>query len=153
MEPLTEAETLALLASCLTAHIGVIDGETPYVSPMSFVLDGHTLAFRTGAGRRLEAIKASPRVCVEASQYVDENGAWESAIAWGMASVVVDNELKNSVVQRLLSKYEDLIGSPLAFSAWQPVGGSPIVVAVEIDEVSGLSSGRGFSPRTRPGRL
>jgi hypothetical protein len=56
-------------------------------------------------------------------------------------------------VQRLLNKYSESIGSPMGRSGLQPLAGLPHVVEVTIGEVTGMSSGRGLSPRTRPGRL
>jgi hypothetical protein len=35
----------------------------------------------------------------------------------------------------------------------QPVAAFPHVIEVTINEISGMSSGRGFAFRTRPGRL
>jgi len=46
------------------------------------------------------------------------------------------------------------MGSPLGQGAGlHPLGGLPHVIAVKIDDVTGLSSGRGWSRRSKPGRL
>jgi hypothetical protein len=56
-------------------------------------------------------------------------------------------------VELLMNKYEAVLGSPLGRGGLQPMASFPHVVAVEIEEISGMTSGRGFSYRTRPGRL
>ena len=51
MEPISESEARRLLEEEMVAHIGVIvDGE-PYVTPMSFVVDGNRILFRTKPGQ------------------------------------------------------------------------------------------------------
>ena len=53
----------------------------------------------------------------------------------------------------LLEKYANQLGSPLGVGGLQPLASMPHVIEVDVDEVSGMTSGSGFAPRTRPGRL
>jgi hypothetical protein len=53
----------------------------------------------------------------------------------------------------LLEKYAAVLGSPLGTGGLQPMASFPHVLEVSIDEITGMTSGRGFSFRTRPGRL
>ncbi len=153
MQELAEADALALFDRADVAHMGVVDGGDPYVTPLSFVRIDRELYFRTGPGRRLNAIRSHPRVCVEVSEYDSERGDWLSALALGEARVEADEGRQTTVVEMLLDKYRPAIGSPLAFSRAQPLPGYSLVVAVAMEQLSGMSSGLGFAPRTRPGRL
>ncbi len=153
MEALTTEEAYAFMQKALVAHIGVIADGAPYVTPMSFVLEENRILFRTKPGQRFEALVANPRVCIEASRYDEESGDWVSVIVSGDAAVVEDDETRQLTVQLLLRKYEDVLGSPLSRGGLQPMAGFPHVVQVDIEEISGLSSGRGVGARTRPGRL
>lgn len=152
MNELTPAECRLLLGSLEVVHIAVVtaDGD-PYVTPISFVLDGNRLAFRTVPGRRLDAIRSHPRVCIEASR-VDDLGNWESVVAWGSAAVVEDAGDEAAVVGALFDKYHGRAESLFSYPA-PASSGSPVTVAVELTEMSGRHSGRGSAPRTRPGRL
>ncbi len=150
---MTREEALALLEDAPVAHLGVVSEGRPYVTPMSFVLDGDFIVFRTIAGRKLEAIRANPEVCVEASRFDPESGEWASVIVDGNARETDDQELRARVVAKLLDKYRAAIGSPLSRGGLQPMTGLPHVVTVGIEEVSGMVSGSGFSHRTKPGRL
>jgi nitroimidazol reductase NimA-like FMN-containing flavoprotein (pyridoxamine 5'-phosphate oxidase superfamily) len=144
---------MQVLTSAWVAHIGVIEGGEPYVSPMSFVVDGDRIRFRTVEGRRLRGLRASPIVSVEVSDVDPTTGDWVSVVVRGTASECHDEEEMATTVAMLLDKYRAVIGSPLSTGGMQPVAGLSHVVEVSIDEVTGMTSGRGLGPRTRPGRL
>lgn len=144
---------MAILEEVPVAHLGLIDDGEPYVTPMSFVLDGDRILFRTMAGRKLEALRANPSVCIEASRYDEETGDWASVIVRGVAKETEEEGLKTDVISGLFKKYDKVIGSPLARGGMQPLEGLPHVLVVEMIEVTGMVSGRGWSRRTRPGRL
>lgn len=152
MDELTRAEALELLAALDVGHVGTAAGGEPYVTPISYIVIGDEVLFRTLPGRRLDALRVNPRVCLEASRS-DEDGNWESVIAWGAARELDDPNREADVVSALLSKYHDSSDGLLSFGSSRPFDPSPLVIAVLIDEISGRTSGRGFSPRTRPGRL
>lgn len=153
MEEISEAEALELLDRAKVAHIGVIYEGEPYVTPMSFVVDGRRLLFRTKPDRRFEAIQANPMVCVEASEFDEENGDWTSVLVKGKAVERTDDETVRKAVELLLEKYATVLGPPIGTGGLQPMASFPQVVEVPIGEISGMSSGRGFHIRTRPGRL
>ena len=153
MDELTRDESIALLDESLVAHLGLVSDGEPYVTPMSFVRDGETLLFRTIAGRKLDAIREHPSVCIEVSSFDDETGDWVSVIVSGTAEEVLDPATKQRAVDGLFRRYSSAIGDPLRPGGLQPLPRSSHVVGVTIEEISGLSSGRGFAPRTRPGRL
>lgn len=153
MEPISEEEARQFLEEALVAHIGVVTDGEPYVTPMSFVVDGDRILFRTKPGRRFEGMTDNPKVCIEASRFDEESGDWISVIIIGEAEERNDNETRDRALQLLINKYSKSLGSPLGRGGMQPMAGFPHVVAVSIDEISGMCSGRGFSYRTRPGRL
>jgi nitroimidazol reductase NimA-like FMN-containing flavoprotein (pyridoxamine 5'-phosphate oxidase superfamily) len=153
VETLTREEAYAFLESALVAHIGVIAGDEPYVTPMSFVVDDDRILFRTKPGRRLQAIKESSRVSIEVSTFDETMGDWVSVVVAGNAKPTDDPTTKDRAVQLLLAKYQESLGSPLSTGGLQPMSGFPHVVEVSIDDITGMCSGRGFAARTRPGRL
>lgn len=153
METLTEVEAMKILSEAKVAHLGVISEGDPYVTPMSFVVYGELIIFRTQPGRKLRAIRENPRVCIEASRFDEESGDWASVMVVGTARESDDRQVGEVAVQKLFEKYSQALGSPLNRGGLQPVPGLPHVIEVVIEEVSGVSSGGGFSPRTRPGRL
>jgi nitroimidazol reductase NimA-like FMN-containing flavoprotein (pyridoxamine 5'-phosphate oxidase superfamily) len=154
MESVSREEALELLANQPVAHLGIVIDQTPYVTPMSFVLDGERILFRTMAGKKLDGIRANPEVCIETAEYDPDTGAWVSVIVRGTASLVDDPDTRQAVVALLFEKYEKVMGSPLSGGGGlMPLGGSAYVIEVPIEDVTGMSSGRGIRVRTKPGRM
>ena len=150
MNEMTRDEALDFLASQEVGHIGVLDDE-PYVSPLSYVVDDGTLYFRTLEGRRLSAITAKPRVCIETSEVAA--GSWSSVCAWGDAEVIDDANLEADIVTLLLNKYAESSESVLSFAKSPELGRPAKVVAVPLDTVSGRRSGPELGTQIRPGSL
>jgi nitroimidazol reductase NimA-like FMN-containing flavoprotein (pyridoxamine 5'-phosphate oxidase superfamily) len=156
MESLTRDEALEILTGEYVAHLGVVSNGAPYVTPMSFVVDGDRILFRTMAGRKLDAIKSNPTVCIEVSRYDEETGDWVSVIVEGDAHLLADDatETRQAIVALIFDKYEKVIGSPLsAGGGLLPLGGYPQVIEVPIGRIAGMASGRGMHARTKPGRM
>jgi nitroimidazol reductase NimA-like FMN-containing flavoprotein (pyridoxamine 5'-phosphate oxidase superfamily) len=153
MTPLSQEEAMEILTFGHVAHIGVIADGEPYVTPMSYVVDGDRILFRTMPGKKLDAIRTFPKVSIEVSRLDETTGDWVSVISKGTAVETDDEALKSKVVQMLMDKYRSIIGSPLSTGGMPLLGGAPHVIVVDLDEVNGMSSGRGWDHRTRPGRL
>jgi hypothetical protein len=147
---LTPQECQRILNDGYIAHIGVMSESEPYVTPMSYVMVNGDLAFRTGPGKRVEALRSSPHCCVEIT-ILREGGAWESVLFWGDARFVEDLNGRADIVAALLHKYhtESPLGSlsPSFLPAEHPI------IAITPDRVTGRASGRDFTAKTRPGRL
>ena len=150
MIEMTPDECRDVLEAGRVAHIAQIDGDEPYVTPMSFVVLGGDLLFRTGTGRRLAALRSDPRVCVEVSRPREDAG-WESVLVWGQARLVDDPRLEAEAVAALLAKYHT--ESALGFSAPAVYPEERPVVAITPEKITGRASGGGLSAATRPGRL
>ena len=151
MNDLSRDEAIEILQTQNVAHIGVLSDGEPYVTPLSFVILGDELCFRSVAGRRLSAVKDHPRVCIEAS--AGDDSTWQSVVAWGDAYVVDDPNRQGEVIAAILSKYSRSIDSMLSFSASGAVSEEGAVVAVPLTDISGRSSGHDLGPTIRPGRL
>lgn len=90
---------------------------------------------------------------IEASQFDEETGDWTSVIVRGTASVAEDDATIQAALSGLFDKYREVLGSPLSRGGMQPISSFPHVIAVEIEEITGMASSGPFSVRTRPGRL
>ena len=63
---LTRTECFELLADEQLGRVAVTDERGPVVFPVNFVLDRHTVVFRTEPGTKLHAASQGRRVCFEA---------------------------------------------------------------------------------------
>ena len=69
MDQLTRDEALQLLNTTPVAHLGLISDGAPYVTPMSFVVDGEEILFREPVGdRSLVLFDAGDEITVQAGQ-------------------------------------------------------------------------------------
>ena len=83
--PLTEHECWRLLETADVGRLALVIASEPEIFPINFVVDGHSLVFRTAEGTKLFGINASPRVALEADGYDAGSGEAWSVIAKGMA--------------------------------------------------------------------
>lgn len=150
---MTRDQAYAFLIAQDVGHLAVIDNGEPYVSPLSFVVDNDVLYFRTRPGRRLAALKANPRLCVEVSTVDNKAGMWSSVCIWGDAEVLTDLNREADVVSMLLEKYADAAEPVLSFAKGPNLGHEASIVAVPIDAITGRVSGSELGTHIRPGRL
>lgn len=150
MEAIDRSAALEVIERGEVAHIGVSDADGPYVSPISYVIVDDHLCFITSRGRRLRAMKADPRVCIEISE-VDDSG-WRSAIIEDEAEIVTGMALHTDALQELIRKYQTEEDTLLGTSR-TPGPDLTEMIAVPLKWVTGRSSGEGTNRRTRPGRM
>lgn len=154
MDELSIERCLQILEDGWVGHLGVISGEEPYVAPISYVVVDGRICFKTGPGRRAEALRSSPRVCLETSNLDRSTGQWESVVVWGNAEEITDDLEVQAVISALVSKYRPIMGSPFSPGATD-VGlvERDILMALPIETITGRTSGSLFQIATRPGRL
>lgn len=97
-------EKISLLERCQTIRLGLKDGEFPYVVPLSFGFEAETgnvnIYFHCAKeGKKVNLLKADPRVCVEAdilNGYKDTGKSvtadYESVIGFGICREVFGDE-------------------------------------------------------------
>ena len=154
MDELSIEHCLKVLEDGWVAHLGVISEGEPYVAPISYVVVDGQVCFKTGPGRRAEAIRSSPRVCLEISHVDQSTGYWESVAVWGNAGEITNDLQAQTVISSLVSKYRPVLGSPLSPGPNDVGLAEPdILIAVPIETITGRSSGSFFHIATRPGRL
>src|SRR5690606_17309401 len=151
MNELTVDRCRRLLESAPVAHLAVISRGEPYVTPISYVMLDDAICVRTMDGRRVEALRENPRVCLTVSHYDQSSGDWESVILWGDAECVEDPRTSQEIITAFFEKYRNVLGSPLNPAQQLPKEG--VEIRIPVDIAAGRSSGSFFSVRSRPGRL
>jgi nitroimidazol reductase NimA-like FMN-containing flavoprotein (pyridoxamine 5'-phosphate oxidase superfamily) len=148
MVDLTPSECEDVLADAATAYVACLADGEPYVTPMSFVLVDGAVCFRTGEGRRSEALDEDPRVCIVAD-IATEDGGWKSVIVWGEAEPI-HGDREADVIAALLRKYGE---SGFEVAPMQHLPVNRPTYAVTPTRMSGRSSGSLLGPEARPGRF
>ena len=90
IEELTRSECFGLLAGENLGRVAVIDDQGPVVFPVNFVLDRHTVVFRTEPGTKLDVAGRGSRVCFEADGTDAAGRAGWSVIVRGEITEVTD---------------------------------------------------------------
>ncbi len=81
VEELPVAECWALLESTAVGRLAVDVAGRPDIFPINFVVDGHTVVFRSGAGTKLAGAILNRHVAFEIDGYLpDERCAWSVVI-------------------------------------------------------------------------
>ena len=106
-QELTKAECFELLANEHLGRVAVVDDRGPVVFPVNFVLDRHTVVFRTEPGTKLHAAARGSRVCFEVDRADEAARAGWSVIVRGEITEMTDR-----------AELERLRGLPL--QVWAP---------------------------------
>jgi nitroimidazol reductase NimA-like FMN-containing flavoprotein (pyridoxamine 5'-phosphate oxidase superfamily) len=136
-----------ILDEALVLHLGMIDGQRPYVVPLNFAREGDELWLHSfSEGRKLDCLRRRPSVCVEVERLIQITsgpaacGNWtshyESVIGFGTATVLSDDEHKLHAMQAIMGKYsgkQDWEFSPETLA-------KIVVVRVSLDSLTGKRS-------------
>jgi uncharacterized protein len=125
-ENLTRAQIDELLHEQFVARIGCLANGEVYVVPIIYAYDGEACYVASGEGRKVELMRASPRVCFEVDRY--EAGSWRSAIAYGRYE-----ELDAAGSEAAL----DLLAARFGRERERQAGPGTVVFRIVLDEVTG----------------
>ncbi|HTX68336.1 MAG TPA: pyridoxamine 5'-phosphate oxidase family protein [Thermoleophilia bacterium] len=143
---LPEAETLAMLQSCTSGVLAVQgDDDYPYAVPMSFAYEDDRLYFHSAvAGHKLDALERSDRAsfCVIAADDIVPSKFtthFRSAVVFGKARVVTDDDEKRHALRLLAEKYSpdylDTVDAEID-GDWKRV----CVIELAIEQMTGKAS-------------
>jgi hypothetical protein len=113
-----ESEIIEILNGCQVCRVGMVDGDQPYVIPMSFgyrISASKITIFLHCAkeGRKIELLKKNNQVCIELDQMkeliIGERGCdyschYESFIGTGRAVFLDDEEAKISALNCIMKQ-------------------------------------------------
>ncbi len=142
-----------ILGRATLCRVAMVDGNEPYLIPMNCGWDGERLLLHAAAeGRKLDILRANPRVCVEIDEDIQiVTGAtgeectanYVTVIGTGTASFVVDARAKgqdlNIIIHQCHPGVPDEVFSDKALSR-------VAVLAVHFDRLS--CKAKGTTPRT-----
>jgi len=137
-------EAWELLGKEFYGRLGISVGDQPYIVPVNYVLDGKKIYIHSAnKGRKLDAIRANPKVCFEVSEPeklvkgekpCQFGVRYWSVLAFGDAAVVEDPEEKLSALELLGRKYG---GDDIPCTIGPEDVPRVTVVKVSIKEISG----------------
>jgi nitroimidazol reductase NimA-like FMN-containing flavoprotein (pyridoxamine 5'-phosphate oxidase superfamily) len=131
-----------ILATAPVLHLGIIDGDRPYVVPMHFGYADSAL-FLHGAckGRKISALKANPQVCFDVTdRYEVQPGSkacefstrFVSVIGHGRARFLDDPAQRRAALDVLMNKF-----APGPYEYRPGAEAATAVIRIDIDEITG----------------
>src|SRR5690606_37411330 len=82
IEEMSRQECLDLLSTARQGRLACVSEGQPYVVPITFSLDGNYLYSFSMLGRKVEWMRAHPKVCVQADEFGADRG-WRSVVVFG----------------------------------------------------------------------
>jgi nitroimidazol reductase NimA-like FMN-containing flavoprotein (pyridoxamine 5'-phosphate oxidase superfamily) len=99
----------SLLASSIVGRIACNQsGDRPYLVPLAYAYDGESIYAVSGPGRKLDLMRADPRVSFEVDR-VDRSDCWQSVVAEGEFEEVSDAD----EIQMAVALIEGATGVPV----------------------------------------
>ena len=141
-----KAQIEQLIQDAQICHLALADNGQPYVVPLNFGYRDNTVYFHSARqGRKIDMLKANPRVCLEFSHpreivQGETNCKWgqrfESVIAFGEARLIEDDSEKKEALDIIMEHYGgqggDYPDNKLKIT---------VVIAIPLDEMTGKRSG------------
>ena len=134
---LTEAQAREVIERGKIGRLGCIDNDEPYVVPINYVMDDNSVYSHSLPGKKIDAMKAHPRVCLQVDN-IDDDLHWQSAIAFGRYEEIHSVANRRSALSKLLSRFPKLtpVESMMVLDASSP---DSIVFRIVIDRITGVA--------------
>ncbi len=135
---LSEEQALTLISAGKVGRLGCVDNGEPYVVPINYVVDEGAIYSHSLPGRKIDAMRAHPRVCLQADQIADDFH-WRSAIAFGDFEEIRVPAERRAILSKLLARFPLLtpVESVMAQDASAP---DSIVFRIRIDRITGVAA-------------
>jgi nitroimidazol reductase NimA-like FMN-containing flavoprotein (pyridoxamine 5'-phosphate oxidase superfamily) len=137
MKALLEEEARALLSACRIGRLGCVDNGEPYVVPINYLLDGSSIYSHSLPGRKIDAMRAHPRACLQVD-HIDDDFHWNSAIAFGNFEEIDHPRDRRDILGKLLARFPQLtpVESMIVQDAAAP---DSVVFRIRIDRITGVA--------------
>jgi nitroimidazol reductase NimA-like FMN-containing flavoprotein (pyridoxamine 5'-phosphate oxidase superfamily) len=132
---LSEPEARAILRAGLIGRLGCVYESGPYVVPINYAIDGENIYIHALPGRKIEALRANPRACLQVDRIIDEFH-WSSAIAFGTYEEITDSAERERAVRALHERFPGL--TPVESVPVHDGQSSVIIFRIHISEITGV---------------
>jgi nitroimidazol reductase NimA-like FMN-containing flavoprotein (pyridoxamine 5'-phosphate oxidase superfamily) len=138
IRPLSYEDAYAVLAEHQVGRLGCVDEMGPYVVPISYVIHNDSLYSHSLLGRKIEALRKDPRVCLQVDRISDDSH-WKSAIAFEKYEEVTDPEIRAWIIQKFFKRFPHL--TPVESVPVHDGQSSVIIYRIRIEQVTGVGEG------------
>lgn len=143
-----QAELDAILARAAVCHLGMVDGDRPYVVPVCYGYRDRALYVHSAPeGYKIELLRRNPQVCFQveadlALQPAEKACGWgiqySSVIGWGRAVFLDDAAQKRAALDVIMAHY----GASGPYVYAEKTLAKTTILKVEIESMTGKRSYR-----------
>src|SRR5215813_6338930 len=135
IDKIRDNDARAILRERNLGRLGCIAAGWPYVVPVNYYFDGEDIYVHTLPGKKLDALRANPRVCLQVDE-IKNSFHWRSVIAYGTFEEVSDEETRENVLTRLYSRLPHM--TPVESQLVKGRSGT-IVFRIKVEDVTGMA--------------
>jgi uncharacterized protein len=128
IDEMSSKEIYELLNKIGYGHLGFIHEGKPYVMPMHYYLEGENIYMFTTEGMKTHDIDASPEICLQVEEVINDPLHWRSVIVAGQAKRLTE-QLEIARVRKLIKEVNPTL-SPALNRTWIDSWGRAEVVAI-----------------------
>ena len=138
-------ELIAIIAKAKVCRLAMVDGDSPYIVPLSFGYADNRLYFHGATkGKKIDLIKTNPNVCFEFDHLIEtveseKACSWsmkfQSIVGFGKASLLETSESKEDALAIIMAQY-----SEEQFTFPDKVIQATAVIMVSIESITGKQS-------------
>lgn len=132
-------EAMEMLGRGRLARLGCVAEGEAYVVPVHYYFDGECAYFHSLPGRKIDALRAHPRACLQVDE-IDDNIRWRSVLAYGNYEEMNDPDERAGIVNNFMHRFPLLtpVESAVVHDAAPP---GIITFRLRIDTVNGVKEG------------
>jgi hypothetical protein len=131
---LKDTDALAILREGALGRLGCIAAGWPYVVPVNYFFDGEVLYIHSLPGKKIDALRANPRVCLQVDE-IEDSYNWRSVIAYGTFEEVSSEETRENILTKLYSRLPHM--TPVESKLVEGLK-ETIVFRIKVDEITGM---------------
>jgi uncharacterized protein len=128
IDEMSSKEIYELLRKIGYGHLGFIHEGKPYVMPMHYYLEGEEIYMFTTEGMKTHDIDASPEICLQVEEVIDDPLHWRSVIVAGQAKRLTE-KVEIERVRKLIKEVNPTL-SPAINRTWIDSWGRAEKVAI-----------------------
>jgi uncharacterized protein len=128
IDEMSSKEIYELLNKIGYGHLGFIHEGKPYVMPMHYYLEHENIYMFTTEGMKTHDIDASPEICLQVEEVINDPLHWRSVIVAGQAKRLTE-QLEIARVRKLIKEVNPTL-SPAIDRTWIDSWGRAEVVAI-----------------------
>ena len=139
IDNLDEKAADEFLQSQTYGHLGcVLENGDPYVVPVNFLTDDDYIYIHSLPGRKLEALRENPKVCLQTEKIAGDGFEWKSVIAYGVFEEVHEKNKKTQILFEFYRKFPNFTPVEARFDDEKTLK-SVSVFRIRIDRLTGVT--------------